>query len=173
MARRSGVSGVSKVRRILRDLPKAQTSEVREAIAAGGGIVLRDALGRVPRDEGDLAGELRMLLSTDGLTARVGIIGARSRKKAFHARFIEYGTQAHSLDKGMRLGGKGKGGNMSGAVAKTALVDGSKVHPGTPAKPFLFPALEGNMHRISRLVDAAVDRALRAAVDAGRKEPDR
>ncbi len=89
---RAGVRGVGRLRRMLRRLPDDVTSEIREAMHTIGGMVLREMLRRVRRDTGLGAGELRMQVARDGLSIKVGIIGRRSWKKAFHLIFQEFGT---------------------------------------------------------------------------------
>lgn len=89
---RAGVKGLPRLRRLLRRLPDDTKGELRETMQFVAGIILREMLRRVPRDKGVGAGELRILMSRDGLSAKVGIIGARSWKKAFHLIFAEYGT---------------------------------------------------------------------------------
>ena len=89
---RSGLSGVSNVRKLLRRLEPELTSDVREAVEASAGILLRAMLARTPRRSGTLAGELRIKYGRDRLSARVGVIGKRSLRRAWYARFVEYGT---------------------------------------------------------------------------------
>lgn len=89
---RAGIKGLPRLRRLLRRLPDDAKSEVRVAVNTALGMILREMLRRVPRDTGEGAGELRILMSRDGLSGKVGIIGARSWKKAFHLLFAEYGT---------------------------------------------------------------------------------
>jgi Bacteriophage HK97-gp10, putative tail-component len=47
--------------------------------------------------------------------------------KAFYARWVEFGTQAHSL---------GKGGDISRGKRQ----QGVRQHPGSPAQPFFWPS---------------------------------
>lgn len=89
---RAGVQGLSRLRRLLRRLPDDAKAEIRETLQTLGGLILREELARVSRDTGKGAAEIRMVTSRDGLSVKIGIIGKRSWKKAFHLLFLETGT---------------------------------------------------------------------------------
>lgn len=73
--------------------------------------------------------------------------------EAFYARWVEFGTAAHSTAKG--------GGNVLGKVAFK--LGGGRRHPGTPAQPFFFPAYRARKKRVSSRIRAATSKAGRQA----------
>ena len=157
--RRSGLQGVTKLRRKLRRIDKEVTQELRDVVSESLDEIERDALGLVPVDAGDLAHSIEVKISSDGFTGIVGP-GAKAaeivRRKAgsvfafagdkinlsaakkhdlfqfFKGYWIEFGTK------------------------------GSPEHniPPQPARPFMTPAYEFNRPRIRERVKAAIDRIL-------------
>lgn len=154
MARKSGITGLSNLRRVLRRLPIEVTSELRETIEFGANMILRDARARLAQRSKRTSRALAVKMSRDRLSARIGIIGARAKKLAYMARWIEFGVKPHSLKKGSRTGGKGR------SALRLASQKGGW-HPGVPAAPYLFPAYEANKQKLIRLVGASIDRTLR------------
>lgn len=154
MARKSGIAGLSNLRRVLRRLPADVTSELRETIEFGANMILRDARARLAQRSKRTSRALVVKMGRDRLSAKVGIIGARAKKQAYMARWIEFGTKPHSLKKGSRSGGKGR------SAQRLASQKGGW-HPGVPPHPFLFPAYEANKQKLIRLIGASVDRTLR------------
>jgi hypothetical protein len=71
-ARRSGLSGVSRVRRVLRRLPDEMTAEVKDAIAESAEAVRLDIIANAPEDEGDLKRSVAAKFSPDRLAVYVG-----------------------------------------------------------------------------------------------------
>ncbi len=71
-ARRSGLSGVSRVRRVMRRLPDEMTAEVKEAIADSAEAVRLDIIANAPEDEGDLKRSVAAKFSPDKLAVYVG-----------------------------------------------------------------------------------------------------
>ena len=159
-AQKRGLSGVSQLRRKLRRMPEDVREVVQKAIADGAELVKFEQLKRVPVDEGDLAASIEIKLSGDKLAAEVGP-GARTMKAkraaGWRSHFVEFGTRPHSTKPQARLlkGGQKEGAGKGG------------MHPGTPARPFIRPALKENMGEITKMIDAAVDQALKKASDGG------
>lgn len=60
-----------------------------------------------------------------------GKFGGKVESKAPHSHLVEFGTRAHSLDKGAR---------RKAMVINDQPVTGKIMHPGAKAKPFLQPA---------------------------------
>ena len=89
---RSGILGVSKLRRVLRRIPAEYTEAVKLVVWQYGQQVLADARHMAPKRTGTLARELRVVYSRDGLTARIGIIGKRSLKRAWYGIYVEFGN---------------------------------------------------------------------------------
>lgn len=96
MARRkSGVRGVSRLRKKLRRVPVEIRKEVVAAIADAGELLRFEMLKRVPRDEGDLASVIELKFSNDKLAIDVGP-GVKSKRSfrlaGWRAHFSEFGT---------------------------------------------------------------------------------
>lgn len=72
MARRSGLKGVTSLRRTLRRIEPEVTKQVRVAMEDGAEAIKLDAVARVPKAEGDLARSIDYQLGRDGLTAIIG-----------------------------------------------------------------------------------------------------
>lgn len=134
---RSRVDGGARLRRFLRELDKDVRDPIRQALTDVSQKMLASAQARVPVDTGTLRDELSAKVDSSGLRADVGLRGKRSRRKAFHGLFVEFGTAAH-----------GK-------------------HPGTPARPFLHPAFEESKADGLKRVRAAVQESLRRAAAKG------
>jgi hypothetical protein len=133
MARpRKRITGVAKMRYLLRRLPDEVTSRVKEEIEAAAQRVHADAMAAIPAEgeteyaTGHLKETFRTSLRKDRLGARVGWFGAKysnsktgERARAAHAHLVEFGTAA-----GPR---KAKDGSTYS-------------HPGSDARPMLMPA---------------------------------
>lgn len=165
MARRSGLQGVSNLRRTLRRIEPEMTEEARGAMQDGAEAITLDAVARVPRDEGDLARSIGYKLGRDGLTAIIGpaakqvaMVGGRTSAGApfatrsrrqrklsiknkealfqfFKGYWLEYGTK------------------------------GSPAHniPPLPAHPFMGPAFDLNKEWLLDKVRQGINRALERA----------
>lgn len=158
-ARKSGLQGLGRLRRKLRRLPEAATAALKAVIAEEAEFVQYEQLRRVPVNTGNLASAIEIRISRDGLTATIGV-GARTKRAArlgWYAHLVEFGTAPHRIR--ARRGGAG------------VLADGETVfgrhanHPGTPARPFVLPALKENQGDVLRRIDHAVDAALRRVAE--------
>lgn len=69
---------------------------------------------------------------------------------AFYARFIEFGTQAHSLA-------------QNASVLRGHRQDQGGSHPGTSAQPFFFPAWKAKKPEFRKLIKNRVRTAIREA----------
>lgn len=142
---RSGIRGLSKLRRTLRRIEPESTKEVREAIEDGLEAIKQDAIALVPKDTGALARGIETRLSRDSLAGEVGIAPGRGKRRArlrdalFYGRFIEYGTKGNS-EKGI---------------------------PPQPARPFMGPAFDMNKKWIEGRLARGIDLALRRAASGG------
>jgi HK97 gp10 family phage protein len=130
---RSGLRGVTKLRRTLRRIDPDITREVREEVERVTERILADMQSMVPKDTGDLAAALDKRVARDGLTARVGLVTKAKQRDFFYARFIEFGTK------------EGKG-----------------PHP-QEARPFMQPAFDVNETEAKRRITQAINDALRRA----------
>lgn len=90
--RRSGLRKVNRLRRLLRRLPDDVTVEVRKVISDGSDMILKDAQANAPKRTGELVRRLKKRVARDGLTARVGLLHKRDKKKVFYAHWVEWGT---------------------------------------------------------------------------------
>ena len=97
----SRVRGGSQLRKQLRRMPNEITDEIKKAIAWGAEEIRAEIELRAPRDEGDLAENVRAKISSDKLGAAIGYSKSRpgfknAWKKAFTALFQEFGTRHHA-----------------------------------------------------------------------------
>ena len=96
--RRSGLKGVTKLRRTLRRLPEALTASVKREMKEGAEAVGDDARSGVPVRTGALRDALLVKMSRDGFSARIGYHPSapgfkRAWKKAgWRAHFAEFGV---------------------------------------------------------------------------------
>jgi HK97 gp10 family phage protein len=163
MARpRKRISGAARMRYLLRRLPDEVTDKVRQEIAAAAERVRAEAYAAIPNEgeteysTGHLKRTFQVSIRKDGLGARVGWFGAKYRNsktgqeaRAAHAHLVEFGTAA-----GPR---KAKDGSTYN-------------HPGSKARPMLFPA--GKKHRGEniRKIRRAMYDALRSVTQEAPKE---
>lgn len=81
-----------KLTRLLRRFPdKAKQHVVRE-VERSSAKILATAQSFVPVDTGALRANLSRSLQQQGLLAKVGIIGARAKRKVYYAGWVEFGT---------------------------------------------------------------------------------
>lgn len=159
--RRSGIQGISRLRKTLRRMDPEITKEVRAVIRDGGEAIKQDMIAAAPIDDGDLVREIEAKYGRDGLTVVVGP-GAkyvkisdnpfnRYRKKMsnpgkhalfqfFKAYWYEFGTK--------------------GSVKKNI--------PPQPARPFIGPAYDINRAWILGRAQKAIRLALQKASTGNR-----
>lgn len=92
MARRSRVSRMRKTRRFINRLPKEIRQDLRSEMEWAGDALLQQAQDFAPVESGTLRDALSVRRSSDRLTAEVGVIRKRAKRKAFYAAFVEFGT---------------------------------------------------------------------------------
>lgn len=88
----------SRLRRKLRRFPDALTEEIAEEMRESSEIIRRAIEAEAPRDEGDLGMAAHAVVSSDGLSAKIGYgnqAGFRNKwkKGGFVALFQEFGTR--------------------------------------------------------------------------------
>lgn len=124
------VTGLSELQRFLDQLPaKMEANLMRGALRAGMNVVKPVAQHNVHSVSGELAAGLKV-----GTRRKSGTVVARlvaTGKHAFVAKFVEYGTAAHTI--------KAKNG---AALAFAGGLYKSVDHPGAKKRPFLRPALD-------------------------------
>lgn len=148
---KSRISGAAKLRRFLRRLPGEIRQPVQDAVQDGAATIYHTAFPNIPAPgehpyaTGELKRKVRVRVSRDGLSARVGSWGKR---RARHIHLVEFGVAPHDI----------------------TMPEGGVVHhPGAPAMPFLQPAFKMNRDVILRRIRTAVREALaRAAREGGR-----
>ncbi|HEV2378715.1 MAG TPA: HK97-gp10 family putative phage morphogenesis protein [Terriglobia bacterium] len=140
MAEQIEVSGLKELNAALKDLElKIATKYLRDAMKVGGGVFLDSMLSLVRRSHGHDERAARGHIADD-LRVRVraskakGLVVARigpTKKTAWKANFLEFGTAAHVI-----RARKAKALFMPGGFIK------SVHHPGAVAKPFMRPAFD-------------------------------
>lgn len=133
------LEGLKDLNKALQELDgKLATKINRRAISRGAQVIRKEMRALAPRKTGDLRRELRYKIrKSKEKTGFSGSVGPT--KKAFYARFIEFGTSAHEIPAPMI-------GSRRNRRANPAVVSfGGKVfsrvdHPGQRPQPFLRPA---------------------------------
>lgn len=154
------ILGLPSLRRKLRAMPDMARAEIMLAMEAGAEEVCAMARNLAPVDDGDLRDSIGW---TWGDPPRGAIVIAKSRPlknggdmrltvyagddRAFYARWVEFGTQAHSL---------AKGADASSRRRKSLP---GRQHPGAKATPFFFPSYRANRKRMKSRVSRAITKA--------------
>lgn len=137
------VQGQREVIGALNRLNLAASNRVIEVVKASSKNIRRGARSRVARRTGKFARRIRTKFSKDGLTGETAAFTRGGRPHPL-SHLLEFGTKAHVIVPEKRKDGSKKGAlaiGGAGGMGPRRLV--SKVnHPGTPAKPWLFPAYE-------------------------------
>lgn len=163
------VQGLSRLQRKLRLLPIVATEEIAKAMEQGAQEIVDLARALVPIDEMVL---YESIAWTWGDAPKGSITLARSRRagrgnlritvyagndQAYYARWVEFGTKAHSVSLG--------GGTVAG---KKLLSEGFGLgHPGARAQPFFFPAYRASRRRVRSRISRATTSAARKVAAGG------
>ncbi|MBS4048163.1 MAG: hypothetical protein KG075_17590 [Alphaproteobacteria bacterium] len=131
-AQRSGLRGVSELRRALKGLPISMRKEIGMAIAESAVLIHDDMYQFAPKQSGQTANQIESEISSDKLEARIGFVSPESRRMGFVARFLEKGTK--------------------GAPERNI--------PAMPAQPFIAPALDVNETQIRGRINDAIRKAI-------------
>lgn len=159
----SRIVGGAKFRRALKRLPAEARREVTVALDQSIRLIQDTAVALAPVH----TGKLRRALQSKGaigwrdkqLRVEFGFRTKTLQRKAFYAPFVEYGTKGYSPgDK--RISGRTKGGKVAFKVMKSHVA-------AQPARPFMRPALDMNLAKIRRIMNAAVKRAIAKAHTRG------
>lgn len=152
--RRRGYAQVSQVRRTLRRLPPEMTEEVKREFVEIAERIHADAQARVPVGAtGVLKRWLQKRTGRDKLSAEVGFLTRPSKRRAFYAAFVEFGTKPSS--KGDMVPRLDRG--------RVRLRAAGRSHPGTRPRPFLGPAFHANRQEALERIHRAIRRALQKA----------
>jgi len=119
------------------------TTWLRQAVTSAALIVQTDAAQRAPVKTGNL----RRSLHTEVLTSTRSLAIVQVGTDVVYARAIEYGTSPHTIYPRSK-----KALMWPGARHPVRSVR----HPGSPARPFLLPALVSNLGRIKAEIVAAL-----------------
>lgn len=148
-------------RKLLRKIPDAVRREVRATMAKYADKIVATMKRLVPVQYGDLRDSIGWVWGTKvpkgaisvGSVSDAGpelaITFYAGSEAAYHARWVEFGTQSHSLTKN--------------ASVKRGKRQGGRQHPGMAAQPFFFPAYR----RHKRGLKAALARAVKRGVRIG------
>lgn len=109
----------------LQRLRPAAAQELAGSIAKGADEMVRLAKQLAPHDTGALARSIHVELDNEPSAPRVRVVAGD--KDAYYARWVEFGTRPAT--KGDKVVDK------NGRVRKSG-----RTHPGTPARPFFYPA---------------------------------
>lgn len=169
MARRSTITGLSKLDRKLRRLPAVALAEIRAAMERAADDIVALAKSLVPIDSGDLQDSIGWTwgapprgsitlgkVARSSLGKQLTITVYAGDDKAFYARWVEFGTAQHTIKAKNfpALGPRGRYGHE---------VD----HPGAAAHPFFYPAFRANQKEVKRKIRAATRRAARKVAKGG------
>ncbi|MFG1417018.1 HK97-gp10 family putative phage morphogenesis protein [Xanthobacter sp. V0B-10] len=161
----ASILNLAKLERKLKRLPDAATAEIKAAMEAVADDIVRMARSLAPEEDGDLK---RSIGWTWGAPPRGSItLGKVARSalgkdltitvyagddKAFHARWVEFGTAPHSL---------AKGADRSARAGRGKKQDQGDMHPGATAHPFFYPAYRASRKGAKRQIRKATRSAAR------------
>lgn len=154
------VLNLARLERKLKQLPAAAIAEIRKEMAGAADEIvammkslvavrdgdLRDSIGwtwgKKPKGSSVIAVVQASLASDLTITIHAG------DDKAYHARWVEYGTRPHAV---------GKGSDLSAGSRKQS----GGMHPGMKAQPFFMVSWRANRRNARRKVRAGVRKAAR------------
>lgn len=162
------IQGLSSLQRKLRALPDVVKDEISKAMEKGAQDVVELAQALVPIDEMELYESIGW---TWGDPPRGSITIARSRPTsgglkitvyagdddAFYARWVEFGTAAHSVSKG--------GGTVAGKLR--ASKGFGLGHPGAKAQPFFFVSYRARRKSVTSRITRATNKAAKRVAASG------
>jgi HK97 gp10 family phage protein len=167
--KRSGFSGVTKLRKTLRRVDPEITKGLKDIVSNGAASIARDMAMMAPVDDGDLARSISYKMGRDGFTAVIGpgANNAQIRSKGFGEVKAKY-TKSGALTK-VTLRNKDARWQLYKALwVEFGTKTGKKGSSAQPARPFLAPAMDLNRGRISRSVSAEINRILTKVAQSGR-----
>lgn len=147
------IKGADLIEAALKELPiKYERRVAKSAIRAAGRVIANEAKRRVPVRTGTLKKSIRVVA---GKSKRPTVFVTTSKGKGakhdgWYAHLIEFGTRPHNVAKG----GGTKLGQWAGEQG------GGIPHPGSPAQPFLRPALDSKADEAIQIVAVATAKAL-------------
>jgi len=165
MARRSGLSGVSRLRRTLRRIPETITADVKKQVLAAAQLVDRQQDAAAPSRS--ISENTTVKTARDGLTATVGLHGKRAARRGFLARIFEFGAKPHIIvpraDKPRNRRRKVGGAKFLANIGTGQFFGKIVRHKGMRARPFFFGTFRKLKPEILRRIKAAIGEAVRKA----------
>lgn len=153
------IQGADTLKRKMRQFPKRAREQIARALEQSAEEIVKLAKSLAPVDDGDL----QMSISWNWGNAPAGsmVLGTVRQEgkgegnmfitiyagddRAFYARWVEFGTSAHP--QGRRFAGT--------------------QHPGTPARPFFYPAYRAMRKRVRSRTTRAIRNAARSVAASG------
>jgi HK97 gp10 family phage protein len=157
--------GKDQVLGALRALNIEGRNNVEEVVRLSSRKIRRSARARAPVRSGKLRRSIGTRFSKDGLSAEIAAWWRGRGGKRVHplSHIIEFGTAPHKIKPEKRKA-LAFHGNATGEMGpQQATIRTVVNHPGTPAKPFLFPAFEEHRAGYVRDLREALGKAGREA----------
>lgn len=156
---RSRITGFPKLRQKLKRAPETIRAGVARAIEESIKDVQRRAVALAPVDTGNLrdtlASKQAIGFKEKGMRAEFGLRTKATRKRAYYAHFVEFGT------KGYKAGDLRN--NKTSAKGKKYYTKVKKDVPARPAQPFMRPAFDAARPGIRLRIRKALGEAARKA----------
>lgn len=138
MPRLQNITGIEKVERAFRNLPRSSTAKIADALNRGAEEVAKRAEQIAPEDEGDLKDTIKPRSS-----------GIRQNQRGNPVVYVVAGTSADTANAAFRQ--------------EFGRASGPGDHRGHPAQPFLFPAYWSLRKRIRGRIARAIKAATKEA----------
>lgn len=181
---------------ILAAVPKGIRQEVRKVIEQKAGEIVATQKSLVPVKSGDLKKSIRYEMGNVALSSSANLFGTSGKRtkgeaykgsaggkivgdpdltatiiagddKAFYARFVEFGTAPHSLEKGELVTSwvnvVRKGVQFRTRVRRRTKFADAKRHPGSAPHPFFYGPFRASKKRVKSAVSRAIGKAVKAA----------
>lgn len=153
---RSRVEGADKLTRMLRRMPDTATEGLRRGIREEANLLNMEFISAAPAKS--VANALQVKFASDGLSARVGLIDKRNRRKGFLGFIFESGASSHIIKAGAsRRRGRAR------RVLRTAegeFLGPSVSHPGMSARPWFSSVIAAFGSQIVERIREQVVRAI-------------
>ncbi|PIE15301.1 MAG: hypothetical protein CSA68_07435 [Rhodobacterales bacterium] len=158
------VDGVAEFRRFMyTTVPAAVRTAARDALEEGADELVSMVKALAPVGDGALRASIgwtwgeppKGSIALDDIAPAedpsMRIVVYAGSEEAFYARWVEFGTQPHSVAKGADISVKGKRRFQGGAQ-----------HPGAAAHPFFWPAYDVLKSKIRGRITRAINKAIRS-----------
>lgn len=168
MSRKSGFSGITKLRKTLRRVDPELSEGLKKIVRDGASDIARDMADLAPRDDGDLRASISYKVGSDGFTAIIGPGADRAsvRSKGFKASKAKY-TKAGNMTKATLKDKHARYQLYKALWLEFGTKAGKKGSAAQPARPFIAPAMDINRMRISARATSEINRIIKRAADGG------